>query len=306
MFKNRRFDLYLLKNTILSMLPALAVLVAMMAIISHFEIANKFTFEYADGPDALQRIYDRQVYNVKLHVDRADYLGYDYYLDDDMAGRYYYSFIDGKCIILLIDSKEDVILDYTVKGLIKSDSALYQYLLAQCASDMGIDVEQLQNAAYGYVISEVDYPELFYGIVQIVILIVICIIIITLLEGIYRIILPWKTPSVKAINGVANGKLVVKDLNKQLKECLLLKQKDILVTEKYLIAPSAFRTDVILIDHIEVLSKHMERKHGIFGSKDVYKLIISDSEDMFYEQEFENEQMIDEIIPLLEKKEAAY
>lgn len=303
MYKNRRFDLYLLKNTVLSMLPAMVVLVAMMAMMYHFEIAKKFTFEYADGPDELQRIYAEEVYNVKLHVDRADYLGYEYYLDDNLAGRYYYSFIDGKCIIFLIDSKEDVILDYTVKGMIKADTAIYQYLISQCADDMGIDVEQLQNVTYDYVISEVDYPEFFYGIVQLVIFVVICIIIITILEGIYRILFPWKTPSVKSINGVANGRLVVKDLNNQLKNCLLLKQKNILVTEKYLVAPSVFHTDVIMIDNIEVLSKHMERKRSFGRSRDVYKLIISDSEDMFYEQEFENEQMIDEIIPLLEKKE---
>ncbi|MGN0396352.1 MAG: hypothetical protein ACI4EF_13395 [Coprococcus sp.] len=304
MYKNKRFDLYLLKNTLMSILPALIVIIVMMILITHFNISERLSFEYLGSPAALDSSYEKRTYNVCFHIDRADYMGYDYYLDDKLAGRYYYAFIDGRCMVFLIDSRDDVILDYDVKGVVKADTALYQYLISQCALDMGIDTEQFQKVTYDYVISEVDYPKVFYEIIRLVIILILLISMIIVLEGIYHIIFPWKTRSVKSINGVANGKLVVKDLNNQLRDKLLLKQKDIIVTEKYLVAPSLFHTDVILIDHIEVLSKHMERKkHLLLKNRDIYKLIISDSEDMFYEQEFENEQLIDEVIPLLEKKE---
>ncbi len=303
MYKNKRFHLYLLKNTIAFIVPALLVFTVLMGLISHFNIMDRFTFKQLINTEIPESSAINKSDNVKIHIDHAEYMGYDYYLDNKKAGRYYYTFIDGKCIVMLINSKEDVISDYDIKGVIKEDTTLYRYLLNQCANDMDMNIEQLEQITYDYVISEVDYPENFYNMVQLFIALLIVMMLFHILQGIYWLIFPWKTPSVKSINGVANGKLVIHDLNKQLRDKILLEQKDIIVTEKYIIAPSLLHTDVILIDHIEVLSKHMERKkHLLFRNRDVYKLIISDSEDMFYEQEFENEKLIDEVIPLLEQK----
>ncbi len=301
MYKNRRFELYLLKNTILSMLPALIVYVAVLVIISAFNISGKFMFEYATGPSAVSKMHDNNIENVELHISRANYLGYDYFKNDKIAGRYYYTFLDGKCVFLIIDSRDDVIYDYVIRGVIKSDKVSYRYLLSQCAADMNIEMDELESITFGYVISEVDYKRVFYLIVQVMIVAVLLIAMNVILVGIYRILFPWRTPSVKDINGVANGKLAVEELNKQLSDNLLINQKHILITDKYLVSPSLFRTDVILTDHIEVWSKHMERKRKFIKNKDIYKLIISDSEDIFYEQEFDDESMVDEIIEFLDK-----
>lgn len=304
MFQYRRLDLLLLKNTAMTVLPALIILTVILCGISYFKLFQNLEFEKIDTLHQLDVAYEDNIRNVELTLDRADYLGYDYYLDGKKNGRYYYSFMDDKCLILLIKSDEDVLLDYTVKGRMKLDNTLYDYILGQCAEDMGITTEQLKSVTYDYVISEAEYPAAFSKIIKVAVIFVIGISLFTVFEGIIWIFLPWRHPQIKNTHGIGEPKLAVRDINRQMHDALMLKQGNVMVTRKYLIVSSLFKTDIIRLRDIEVISKHKERKRSFpwIHGKDVYKLIISNSGDMFYECEFPNEALVDEILPLLRSK----
>ena len=92
----------------------------------------------------------------------------------------------------------------------------------------------------------------------------------------------------------------MRDMNRQLHDAVVYENHNCYVTKRYLIISTLFRTDIILLRNIEVISKHTERRSRT--GRNIYKLIISNAAGMIYEHNFKDESIVDEIIPLLQKK----
>ena len=149
-------------------------------------------------------------------------------------------------------------------------------------------------------ISEIDYPKTFYGIVKLAFYLALAMMALSLVEIVCCIFCPWYHPRIRHLQGVFDRKLVVRDINRQLHDAVVYESHNCYVTKKYLIISTLFRTDIVLLRDIEVISKHTERK-GRTGHN-IYKLIISNAAGMIYEHNFKSESIVDEIIPLIQKK----
>ena len=204
-------------------------------------------------------------------------------MDGKRVGGYYCAWINDKFMIVLIDDTETVIRDYTVQGQLKKDPATCSYILSQCAESAGISKEQLEKITYDYMISEIDYPKTFYGIVKLAFYLALAMMALSLVEIACCIFCPWYHPRIRHLQGVFDRKLVVRDINRQL--------HDAVVYESH---------NIVLLRNIEVISKHTERK-GRTGHN-IYKLIISNAAGMIYEHNFKSESIVDDIIPLIQKK----
>ncbi len=235
-----------------------------------------------------------------MAFDKLQYMGYDYCMDGKRVGGYYCAWINDKFMIVLIDDTETVIRDYTVQGQLKKDPATCSYILSQCAESAGISKEQLEKITYDYMISEIDYPKTFYGIVKLAFYLALAMMALSLVEIVCCIFCPWYHPRIRHLQGVFDRKLVVRDINRQLHDAVVYESHNCYVTKKYLIISTLFRTDIVLLRNIEVISKHTERK-GRTGHN-IYKLIISNAAGMIYEHNFKSESIVDDIIPLIQKK----
>lgn len=305
MFEYKKLDLLLLKNIIMSVLPIVLLLVVIMGGMKYFNVFQNLECETIDTLSQLETAYENDRYNIEITLDSVNSLGYDYYLDGKKSGSYYYSFMDDTCLILLIGSNEEVLYNYTVRGRVKLDNTLYYYILEQCAKDMGMTREQLQSFTYDYVISEIEYPEVFNNVIKLALILVIALTLFLVIQGLVWIWKPWRNPQIRNIHGMTiDPKRVVIDINRQIHDSLRFRQKNVIVTKRYFIVSSLFRTDIIRLRDIEVVSKHMERKRNFpwLHGKDIYKLIISNSGDLFFEYEFADEELVDTLMPFLKRK----
>lgn len=308
MFRYKKLELLLLKNTVMSVLPMVLLLIAILCGMSWFHVFEHLRLADIDTVDQLEAMKENHVSNAEMTLERADCLGYDYYLDGKKSGSYYYSFMDDTCVIFLIDSTEEVLTDYKVRGKVMYDNTLYHYILEQCAKDMDMTSEQLQNFTYAYVISEIDYPALLNDIMKLALIFMITVTVLFVIEAAVWTLMPWRNPQIRKIYGVSSDpKYLVADINKQLSDSLRFQQGNVSITKRYLIVSSLFKTDIIRIRDIGVVSKHKEGKRSFLfrNSQPVYKLIISNSASLFYEYEFTDEAFVDAIIPYIQRKPSA-
>ena len=80
----------------------------------------------------------------------------------------YYCQQDGRYAILLIRSNEDVLLNYTLRGRVVSADDVYTSIVDGLAQDMGIPSQQLESKVYPLIISEVDFPRIYYNMMLLV------------------------------------------------------------------------------------------------------------------------------------------
>ena len=166
--KNRKFESYILKNRIPGIILSLIMVGCMIIMAWHFSLPDRIrsrTYRSIADVESRANPNDR---DVTITVDRADYIGYDYYVDSERQGRYYYCQQDGRYAILLIRSNEDVLLNYTLRGRVVSADDVYTSIVDGLAQDMGIPSQQLESKVYPLIISEVDFPRIYYNMMLLV------------------------------------------------------------------------------------------------------------------------------------------
>ena len=166
--KNRKIETYLIKNRIPGIVTALLMVICMAAMAGHFNLQNRISSKTYRTVEEIEDRPDVEVRDVKLTIDRADYLGYDYYVDSERQGRYYYCQQSGRFAILLLRSTEDVVLNYTIRGRVISDTAAYDKIVSGMAEDMGVQESELESRFYPMIISEVNFPRIYYNMMLLV------------------------------------------------------------------------------------------------------------------------------------------
>lgn len=304
MFEYRRLELMLLKNSIMTLVPALIILLFAGFIMLEFDVISNVAAYKCDSADEITKAYESGNYNVEVEVSNLRSLGYDYMEDGEKTGEYYYSYMEGKYMIFLLENDGEVLHNYTVKGRLVRDNTAYNYILEQCAYDIGIDTDQLKEMTYGFVVNELDKTCGIYRVIIVIIAVVIGVICILIIECLIWILFPWLHPQLRKEKSLGDLKYAMRDINRQIHDATKLKIGNVILTRKYFIVSTLYRTDIIRLKDIEVISKHMERKRTFpFGkTKTVYKLIISNSKSLFYQHEFTDEAVLDKIMPLLKRK----
>ena len=148
MFKNKKFECYLLKNRIPGVVLAVLMTVFMLMMAGRFELLNRLDSKTYRTLNEIESISNPYGSDVKITVDRADYLGYDYFVDSERQGSYYICQQDGRYAILLLKSNDDVVLNYTIKGRMISGGSEYSSIIDGITSDMGIAAAQLDTRMY--------------------------------------------------------------------------------------------------------------------------------------------------------------
>lgn len=106
------------------------------------------------------------------------------------------------------------------------------------------------------------------------------------------------------MKGYRDKKLLTGDINRQLHDALVYETGNCYVTRKYLVIWTPFRTDIIVLRDIDVVSRHKETKKILpwMPPRDVYKLIISNANGAIFEHDFHDEKILDTILPYIQKK----
>ncbi len=301
MFENNKLNLFLLKNTIISLIPVAILIAAVIIAMQHYDLFTNLDFYSLDDPSQIEQAYEDGISNVTITFEKLSNMGFDYMESGEKAGSYYYSYSDGKIAIVLIDREEEVLYDYQVKGRIKEDSAAYSYIISHCADIAGIDKSSLEFVTCDYIISEMSHPVLYYTVIKLAICVIFLIILVSFMDIFASIFIPWMHPQIRMMRGKFDKKLFVRDLNRQLRYYLIYKGDGCYITKKYMVLCTPLHTQVIIRQKVEAVSRHKETKKSFLfvGGKNVYRLIISSANGIIYEHAFKSKQACNEVYEVI-------
>ena len=302
MFKNKKLECYLLKNRIPGVIAAVAMAVFMVMMAGHFQLFNRLNSKTYRTLEEIENISNPYGSDVKITVDRADYLGYDYFVDSERHGSYYICEQDGRYAILLLKSNDQVVLNYTIKGRMIAGSSEYSSIIKGITADMGITDSQLEARLYPMIISEVDFPGIYYNMMLLVLIMTCLWAVYVTARCIYDVFHPWKVHRVRAALGKKADKEVIQDIDTQLRYELYYDQYGVAITDKYIVCHGLWHTDVVALDSIESFKK-LRTSSNIGSGKKLYKLLMVDLDGVTYEQDFRSEKDLDEALSYLNDRE---
>lgn len=299
MFKNKKFELYLLKNRIPGVAIAVAMAVIMVVMAGRFELFNRLNSKSYRTLDEIENISELHGSDVKITVDRADYLGYDYFVDSERQGSYYICQQAGRYAILLLKSKDDVVLNYAIKGRMVAGGDEYSSIVDGITADMGITSDQLESRLYPMIISEVDFPGIYYNMMLLVLILAVLWAVYIMARCIYEVCRPWKISRINAALGKNADRQTIQDIDSQLRHELYYDQYGVAITDKYFVCHGMWHTDVVALETIESFKKLRTSSNIGSGKKKIYKLLMVDVDGVTYEQDFRSEKDIDEALSYL-------
>lgn len=301
--KNKKLEKILLKNTLSVALPAMALFVVLILMFLKFgmleqakcnEIGNVENLE-----EKMETMYNEKLTSVKYVAEKVKYTGFDYVVDGKIKGAYYYSVINNKMYMFLLktDEPKQEYDNIEIKGKIIKDNVSVGHIISQLAAENNLNAAMFTEYCCGYIISEPDYPHAYIAMVYVFFAspIIVCILII-----IY-VIMTWMNPlhhsQTKQLEAYGEIDDIIAEINEQLSNKLLFKKGNIYITTDYMLINYINKTDIIKLDYIKYLSKNLvESKFYKINKKEVFRLTMSNPEKLFYEVDFTNEELIDDIV----------
>lgn len=300
--RTRRYELLMLKNTCAIAVPAMAVLIILVFMLSRYPLIDRTRCVEIGNIDNLNKrlseLYIDGTTNVSFTANELKYTGFNYLEDGKIKAGYYYYVEDGKLLVMLVntDKPEAVIKNKTVKGKIIKDNVVTSHIMNEYAVKNDIDYNLLKEYCSEYVISEPNYPYLFSWMLYVIVVspIIVCVIILC-----YTLV-TWFNPRFNSqTNQLAvYGEIedIIEDLNAQMTNALKLKKSNVYVTTDYMIVSYLTKTEVIKLDYIKFLSKNIVEKKIGLKTKEIYRLTMSDPEKLFFEVDFGSEELIDAVV----------
>ena len=297
--KNRKFESYILKNRIPGIILSLIMVGCMIIMAWHFSLPDRIRSRTRTisqtggrrlGPWNRLRMRASACWaeperGVEKGVERQ--------------GRYYYCQQDGRYAILLIRSNEDVLLNYTLRGRVVSADDVYTSIVDGLAQDMGIPSQQLESKVYPLIISEVDFPRIYYNMMLLVLVLTALWALYNIVRCIYSVCCPWKVSGMQVVSGGKADRNTVRDIDEQLRYNLYYDQDGIAITDKYLVYHGTWHTDVVELSTIETFKKLRTSANIGPADKKIYKLLMVDVDGVTYEQDLKTEAAIDEALSYL-------
>ena len=227
------------------------------------------------------------------------YSGYDYYIDGELKGAYYYSMEQGYMTFFIIETTmpESFIEQYSVKGEIIKDNISVPHIVGKLAGATGISDEMVENYYTDYVISELDYPAAYISLVYLLCMSPAIVCGLLILYLLLIIINPAMHSQSAQLEIYGDVKKEIRNINYELKKKLLYKRENVYVTHNYLVVSYLLKTIVVKLDEVKYMSKNLaDKKVGLKREETVYRLTISNPGILFYEIDFMDEEFIDEVV----------
>ncbi len=300
------FQRLLMKNTLAIAIPAIAVFVILTFMFSRYPLLDQIRCHdvatMTDADITLGLMYAEKTTNVSYEAKNLYYTGFDYYVDDKLSGAYYYTQVGNRYLMLLVktDNPSMEIAERTVKGRIQRDSLTADHIISGLAQETGMDPAHVANLVSEYIISEPEYPYAYVIMIYVFFALPIAIAVIILIYTFAVLLKPALNGQARQLRVYGDPSEVIADLNKEMRRKLAMKQNNIYVTENYLIISHIAKTEVIKIDAVQYISKNEAEGHRTLRGAPAYRLTLSTPGKLFYEIDFDNEEIVDEIIAYIQ------
>ena len=302
MMGRKPFQRLLMKNTLAIAIPAIAVFVILTFMFARYPLLDRIQCHsiatMTDADITLGLMYAEKTTNVEYSAENLHYTGFDYYVDGELSGAYYYTKVGGKYLMLLVktDNPPMKIDEKLVKGRIKKDKLTADHIVTGFALESGMDPALVENMTSDYVISEPEYPYAYVIMIYVFFAMPAFVALIIVIYTLLVCIQPSMNTQARQLREYGDPAEVIAEINSEMRRKLLFRKNNIYVTENYLVVSYLSKTDAIKLDEVQYISKNEVERKKAFRRSPVYRLTLSTPGRIFYEVDFSNESLIDDVI----------
>ena len=300
--KHYTLQIFQIKNCFFRCFPSILILCILSFIFIKYPVFSQLTSTEVSSLQEISENVETGNGCVKLSVSSLTFTGYAYKEKGSIKGGYYYTFLENKCLFVLVKNKElpKFIENSSIKGKVEEGGTIYQSFVSEFSKDSALESEALSQIALPYYINEIHYPYFSHIATW-------CILLIPLLLSTFNIFLsfyyyfhPEKSTMGKNLSSYGDISYYIKTINMQCYHSLVYRNTNILITDDYMIYTTLTDTIIIKIAKILYISKHiLPKKKWADKLTPSYKLTLSDHNEMLNEFIFHDEKEIDEIMNVL-------
>ena len=309
------FRRLLQKNLLMITLPGVLVLAGLLLVLGQVSRLEHFqTVQMEDSSYAREYFLSGQR-NVEIRLEGLIPTGFSYVVGEKEEGEYFYRMKGNMMELVLLKKGTAAELrnktgnDVYFVRLVKDDVTA-GYILREYAEAMGISYEELAGMGSVYLFDELAYPLLRIRILRLSMIVLSIGLGLLVLYVILATAFPVLNRQAWCLKRFGKVGKYIRRMDREMSRKLKMHQGNVIVTENYLIVSYLTHIDVVRIDDIKYLSKHVEkRRRGMGRPVYVYRLTASNADDLYFEADFFDEGIINDVIyymrgePLLEYEE---
>lgn len=300
--RKNTLELLYIKNLSFRLIPALFYIFFAFFFISKYPIVEYFVPHKLNSTEQISE-YTNNKTNVIVSPKEIKFTGYTYTENGKVKGGYYYGFLNDRCMFFLIKGNgnfKEVIKNPEIKGKLLNNNTELSLLLRQFSIDTNLDMDTLSSLTSNYLISEVDYPTLLNTASLLLIIIPLLYCTYVVISTIIFVLIPWHNPMAKCLSAFGDKKRLFLDVNTECYNHTIYDNKNILVTDSYMIYSPLLETKVVNISDIRYISKHIYARSNFSKNRHIiYKLSISTNNNLLFNFKFTDEIELDEVMEVL-------
>ena len=310
------FSKLLRKNLLYMAFPVVLMLSALLLLLQQVARLEIFQTTAMEDLSLAETYYSSGERNVTVSLGDLRSAGFSLMEGDKEVAEYFYRREDGKLQLVLLKTStaqrylRGELEDRPVHLRIVKDEVAAQHIEYAYAASLGFEEKEIEGAFSAYIPDETQYPLTRIRILKITsigLAVLLGLLMIYVILATAFPALNQEAWALKRYGGIARS---IRRLDREMEKQLKYHQDNVTVTENYLIVSYITHIDVVRIDDIKYLSKHVERRRrGIGRSVHVYRLTASNAENLYFEADFQEEETVNDVIyymrgePLLEYEE---
>ncbi len=297
--KDKKFSRLLIRNSLMILVPPVAAI--FMVVLVAFRMSNlrEYNTYRLDSLDNLETYINSYMLNVSYDASGLKPAGYDYTVDGKKQGEYYYIYQnDHVWLFALNDSGIEKLKngDTLLNFRITTDDQVVKHITLDLTKSFETNEDNLKGFINPVILNQFEYP--FYKIITMRAMLYggMALFAVMFLYTVLVTLFPSLCSDAAKLSKYGKRREIIRQINEELKDKLLYHEEDAYVTENYLITYLGNGIQVVKLDDVKYLSKHIEDKRGLFSTRKIYKLTASNVDKLYYEHEFLDEEVIDNII----------
>ena len=305
------FRKLLRKNLLYVTFPLVLILSALLLVVFQISRLEMFRTTALSDYTKVGDYYAAEQKNVTITVSNLKSLGFSRTDGEKKTAEYFYRIENGRLQLFVLSEasarryRSNQMEHRPLTVRIEKDEVTAQYIEREYAQSLGFTSDDLEGFCSVYVLDETAYPRMRIVIVRVAVITFSVLLGLLMLYVILALSFPTLNYQAWTLKRFGHIGRYIRKIDREMDKKLRYHQDHVTVTENYLIMSYISRIDVVRIDDI----KHVEKRKRGLRSIHVYRLTASNADDLYFEADFFEEDIINDVIyfmrgePILEYEE---
>ncbi len=294
------------KSSLVNIAVATVILTVVLVLAFNIPFNKVLNLQYIDSVAKVSDSHLKGVDYAELTIGELKYTGYDYYRRGKRYASYYYNITNNTCTFVLVENKgkevKTSLKDHSSKARLIDNNSKTDELTTLLAKDLNWTPEGLKSITSTVMVDETLYHSTRYLYLAVSLLVILVFISLFLISNLFIMIFPAFHPSCRYLEKLTNGKKDIGTVSIEVRNRIILKTDNLILTKHYLINTSLFNFEIVPIGRIIWAYEHSKWHHILWHkTKLSYTLSILYGHKILIDSTKNTKEDIDRILDYFEE-----